>query len=122
MSFDVLAARIDRIRELKREVEVARARPGIRRRRVEALQAAYPHYGDKLSDEDKELFAQARSILAAKEERQFLFARDRELKRLAAELDKLRADLPELATAARFSLLDDVAEMRASDYRKDLSE
>ncbi len=53
-----------------------------------------------------------RERYAAEERRQGEIARDRELKRIASELDRLRADLPDLAASARFDLLDTILEFR----------
>jgi hypothetical protein len=57
--------------------------------------------------------ARMRDRAAAEERTAGEVARDRELKRLAVVLDQLRADLPGLATAARFELCDLAREMRS---------
>lgn len=79
-------------------------------RAAEAMRVRLDGYSN--ADLRIDAFNKIRNQYAAEERRQGEIARDRELKRIAAELDRLRADLPELAMSARFDLLDTVRSFR----------
>ena len=108
MSFHELYARIDAIRTLLGQSHAAKRLPD--EREAEAKRIRLETY--TTSELRVAGFNKIRDRYAAEERRQGEIARDRELKRIAVELDRLRADLPELAIAARFDLLDTVRSFR----------
>ncbi|WP_371431354.1 hypothetical protein [Novosphingobium sp.] len=111
MSFADLTQRIVAIRKLLTEAEAAKALP---ERRFKAAMSVQQEYYQRSGSDGalKMAFDAIQKRFAEDERRHGEIARDRELKRIATELDRLRADLPELASAARFDLLDTVREFR----------
>ena len=107
MSFSELSARIDAIKKLLLAAQAARRIPDQLVATAMNVRLEYGHSEPVLS-----AFKKVREQYAAEERRQGEIARDRELKRIAAEIDRLREDLPEIAIAARFALLDEARAMR----------
>lgn len=99
-----------RVVAIQKVLDAAWAAKRLPDERYRAAMALRPHYD--VPDAYRAEFNKVRDRHAAEERRQGEIAMRRELRRLAVELDRLRADLPELATAARFDLLDCAREWR----------
>ncbi len=111
MTFGALQARVASIQKLIVAAGVAMRLPDQRRSTAEKVELEY--YSQQSKNEALvDAFRAIRARFADEEHRQGEIARDRELKRIASELDRLRADLPDLAASARFDLLDTILEFR----------
>ncbi len=109
MNFADLKSRVQAITKLFDQADAARRLPDARYNDAMRLSLEYDH---TRRTAETNAFNKIRGQYAAEERRQGEIARDRELKRIAAEMERLRADLPELAAAARFDLLDTIRELR----------
>lgn len=110
--YAALTAHIQKIEDCKRRVRIARDLPATRVRAVKGMKVI-PNYSHDLLTEAQAIIA--RQMFAEAEARERAageVARRCELRRLAIEFDQLRRELPALASAAAFDLLDTVREMR----------
>lgn len=107
----VLIAKID---ANLRAAETARNLPNARAHSVRSMRVIATRYdSSNLDDAQKIIAARMLETAEAEERAAGAIARDRELKRLAVELDELRSDLVVFAGRARFELCDRAREMRA---------
>ena len=100
--FQKLVARIGQIQNLLKEADPAKALPVLRYKT--AMGVALEYYS-RTDSPIVDAFNRCRDRFAEEERRHGEVARDRELARIEAEINRLRVDLPELAAAARFDLL-----------------
>lgn len=113
-AYAALKGRLQEIDVLIRGAEAARYLPTARANDVRAISMVNSRYNSSgLTDAQKIIAARMTAIAIVEEQAAGEIARDRELKRLAVILDQLRRDLPALAEAARFELLDVAREMRS---------
>lgn len=112
--FNAFVEHVRKIESVLREAEAARKLPDTRVHAVRQIKVYVDtSYGVLPRDEHDAIIARMRETAEAEERRAGEIARGRELKRLAVQLDELRAALPELAAKARFDLCDTVREMRS---------
>lgn len=107
--YGALIERMARIHDLIVCADTAKRLPA--KRRGVAERVSLDNYS-RDSEPVKAAFNKIRDRFAADEQRHGEIARDRELKRLAVELDKARDGLAALAQAASFDLLDLAREWR----------
>lgn len=107
--YGILIARMNRIRDLIVAADAAKRLPLNRRGVAERVDL---EYHSRSLEGVVAAFHKIRDRFADDEQRHGEIARDRELKRLAIELDKARGDLATLAQAASFELLDLAREWR----------
>lgn len=111
--FIALFERVEKIKNLFREIEAARRLPIDRANDVRCMAITSTRgYGDT-SDAQKIIAERMIKMAIAEETKAGEVARDLELKRIASYLELLRDDLPALAQTARFAILDTVRELRA---------
>lgn len=112
---DEFTALVERVQEISRlfdRIKAARYLPNRCADAVKQLRVNSTSY-DGMTGAQKIIVERMLANAIAEEIKAGEVARDRELKRMAVQLDALRDDLPALAQAARFALLDMVLELRA---------